>query len=279
MGFNTLTADDIRQSGVVATNEVRKFMSARKFRLYLGLVVLIVALMTILPYIVGDGLSGTSGSVFSSYIGYTSFLVMLGATLFASYTIVSEFEERTALILFTRPIRRSSIFLGKLAACYVLVAAVMVVYYAVSLAIAYMVGGTMVTSFLPSLAMCLLFVFAASGVAMLVSSLFKKGGTSAVITFIVILLLLPVISAVLSTAGIDTWFMLDSAMGSITTSIPEYVAQSNETLTGLAEALGIVISPDMLTQPADCLESGAVMLTWGLVTLALSFLVFSRREF
>ncbi len=274
-----LTADDIRQSGVVAMNEIRKFMSARKFRLYIGLVVLIVALITVLPYIVGDGLSGSSGSVFSSYIGYASFLVMLGATLFASYTIVSEFEERTALILFTRPIRRSSIFIGKLVACYVLVAAVMMVYYAAALLVSLAVGGTLVTSFLPSIAMCLLFVFAASGVAMLVSSLFKKGGTAAVITFIVILLLLPVISAVLSTAGIDTWFMLDSAMGSITTSIPEYVEQSNQALTDLGEALGITISPDMLVQAADCLRSGAVMLAWGLVTLVLSFLAFARREF
>ena len=211
----TVTPDDLTQTYMVAKNEVIKFLRSRKFMLYGLLVVAIVALMTLLPYALGDGLSGSGGDIFSGYVGYASLLVLLGATLFASYSIVSEFEERTALILFTRPLRKSTIFLGKFAACFALTGVIMVMYYAVSLVIAFAVSGELVTSFSPSLAMCLLYVFATTGVAMLISSVMKKGGTSAVMTFVTILLLIGVVSTVMSASGIDTWFMLDSAASSI----------------------------------------------------------------
>ncbi len=271
--------DDLRQAAVIAVNEIRKFVSAKRFRVYILLVVAVVALMTLLPYILGDGLSGSSGSVFSNYISYASFIVMLGATLFASSTLVSEFEERTALILFTRPIRRRSIFLGKLAACFALVAVVMAAYYLVAVAIAYCVGGELVTSFLPSLAMCLLFAFAASGLGMLISSVSKKAGTAAIVTFIAVLLILPVVSTAVSASGTDTWFMLDTAMESIVTSIPEYVAEHNQSIEGMMEFLGMPFLEGMMVEAADCLRSGAVMLAWGVATTVLAFLAFSRREF
>lgn len=260
-------------------NEVRKFVRARKFVLYLALVVLIVALGTALPYLVGDGLQGSAGDIFSSFVSFAYLLVLLGATLFASYTIVSEFEERTALILFTRPIRKISVFLGKFAACFVLETVVMVAFYLVSAVIAWAATGDLVTSFLPSLGMCIAFVFASTGVGMLISSVFRKGGTSAVVTFIAILLVVPVISAALSAAGIDTWFMLDSASNSIATSIPEYVASSNQAMADLAGSLGIELDPGMLTVAADCVKSGLTMVAWGVAALVLSFLAFDRREF
>lgn len=270
--------NDIMQTVTVARNEITKFLRSRKLAVYLALVVLIIVLMTALPYVLGDGLSGSAGEVFSDYIGYASLLVLLGATLFASYAIVSEFEERTALILFTRPIRKSSVFLGKFLACYVLVAAVIVVYYLVSLVIAFAVSGGLVTSFAPSLAMSLMYVFATTGVAMFISSFMKKGGTSAVLTFITILLLITVVSAVMSSSGIDTWFMLDNASQSIVTSIPEYVESANGVMVDIGTSVGVDVS-GMMVQAADCVRSGAAMFAWGVVTLLLSYLVFSRREF
>ena len=189
MFANADRTGDFMQTVTVAGNEMLKFFRSRKFLMFGALVVALLALTTLLPYAIGSGISGSAGDVFSNYIGYSSFIVLLGATLFASYTIVSEFEERTALVLFTRPIRRSTIFLGKFAACFVLTAAVMVVYYLVAVAVAFAVTGDLVTSFLPSLAMCLAYVFATTGVAMLISSVMSRGGASAVMTFITILLL------------------------------------------------------------------------------------------
>ena len=244
---------DALQAVTVARNEVVKFLRSRKFVLFGALVAAMLVLTTVLPY-------------------------LLGATLFASYTIVSEFEERTALILFTRPIRRSTVFVGKFVACFVLTGAVMVAYYIVAVAVALAVTGGLVTSFLPSLAMCLAYVFATTGVAMLISSVMKKGGTAAILTFVTILLLISVVSAVISASGTDPWFMLDTASNAVTNSIPEYVESSNAMMGELGQELGVPVDGSMI-EVADCVKSGAVMIAWGVATLALSYIAFSRREF
>lgn len=265
-----IDADDVRQMGVVARNEIRKFVSSRKFAVYVALVVLSLALVTILPYIVGDGLSGSAGSVFYLYAMFAYLMVVLAATLFASSTIVSEFEERTALILFTRPIRKTSIFIGKMAACLVMEAIVIAAYYGVGVLVSWAVSGDVVT-FLPSLAMALAYVFACSGVAVLISSFSRKAGTAAVVTFITILLLISIVTTALSSAGIDTWFMLDTASNSILTSIPEYMDMMGNG-GGSMGGFGSI-------EAADTLQSGLVMIAWGLVTGLGAWILFSKREF
>ncbi|MDO5862512.1 MAG: ABC transporter permease [Thermoplasmata archaeon] len=270
--------DDFRQMGVVARNEVRKFVSSRKFAVYVALVVISLALVTFLPYIVGDGLSGSAGGVFYLYVMFAAFMAVLATTLFASNTIVSEFEERTALILFTRPIRKSSIFMGKLLACLLMEAIVIVAYYAVGALVAFLVSGDFVSSFAPSLAMALAYMFACSGIGILISSFSKKAGTAAVITFITILLLISIVTTALDAAGIDTWFMLDTASNAILTTIPEYVDMSNAMFEQMGQEMGMDLSSYMVGA-ADTVRSGLVMLAWGVVSTLGAWLLFSKREF
>ena len=113
---------------------------------------------------------------------------------------------------------------------------------------------------------------------MLISSVMSRGGASAVMTFITILLLVSVVSSVISVAGTDPWFMLDSASNAISNSVPEYVSGANEMMGEIGSGLGVSMD-GALVEPADCLRSGAVMLVWGAATLILSYLAFSRREF
>ena len=272
------TADDFRQMLVIARNEIRKFVSSKKFSVYVALVVLSLCLVTFLPYVFGDGLGDDAGTVFSMYVAFASLMAVLAATLFASNTIVSEFEERTALILFTRPVKKSSIFVGKLIACLIVEGVVIAAYYLIGILVAFLVSGDLVTSFLPSLAMALAYVFATSGVAMLVSSFSKKGGTSAVITFITILMIIPIVSMVLETSGIDTWFMLDTASDAILNSIPEYVESINEAYVTMGENFGFDLS-GMMAEAADTVVSGLVMLAWGVATYLVAWILFARREF
>ncbi len=271
-------ADDLRQIIQVAKYEVMKFMRSRKFLIYSALTAAVVLLITFLPYVLGGNLGDTAGEAFSTYVGFVSLLVLLGATLFASYTLVSEFEERTALILFTRPIKRVTIFAGKFLSCFVLVGAIMVAYYLVAFLAALAATGSLITSFLPSMAMCLAYVFATTGVAMLVSSLFKKGGTAAVVTFLAVLLVVPIVSSAASGAGVDTWFMLDQASTAISNSVPEYVEMTNGVLESMGEAMGVDMS-GMMVQAADCVRSGSVMVAWGAVATLASLALFTRREF
>ena len=72
--------------------------------------------------------------------------------------------------------------------------------------------------------------------------------------------------------------MLDTASNAVTNSIPEYVESSNAMMGELGQELGVSMDGSMV-EVADCMKSGAVMIAWGVVTLALSYIAFSRREF
>lgn len=267
--------DDFRQTFVVAKNEIIKTMRAKKALLYLILVFAVLALQTILPYVVGDGLSGTAGALFGQYVGYVSLITILAATLFGSYTIVSEFEERTALVLFTRPIKKSSIFFGKFLSCYAIGAIVIGVYYLISEIIVFAVTGDFVSSTGKSFAVTLGYLLACTGVSMLISSFFKKGGTCAVMTFITILLFISIITSVIS-ISVDPWFMMDQASSGITNCIPEYVDATNSTLSEIGSVMGVDLGSVTV---ADWAKDTGVLIVWGVVTLAIAFVKFIKKEF
>lgn len=268
--------DDFRQIFVVMKNEIIKTLRAKKALLYVILVFGVLALQTVLPYAVGDGLKGEAGSIFGGYVSYVQLLIVMTATLFGSYTIVSEFEERTALVIFTRPIKKSSVFFGKFLSCYMIGVVIMAAYYLISAVIVFAVTGDFVGSIWKSFIVMLGYLLACTGVSMLISSFFKKGGTCAVMTFITILLFLSIISGVLSMSGVDPWFMMDQASGAITNCIPEYVESTNAALESAGAAMGMDLGS---VEVADWVKNTGVLIAWGIVTLATSFLKFIRKEF
>lgn len=272
--------DDFRQSYVVAKNEIRKFVRGKRFSLYVILIIIVFALITFLPYLFRGDLGETSGDVVSNYVLFIPLLIILAATLFASVTIVSEFEERTALILFTRPIKKTSIFLGKVIGCIVLEAVMIIAFYLGIAVVSFVVAGSVPGSLFISLGISLLYTIAASGVAIFISSVMKKGSTCAILTFVFLLLILPIISGVMTTV-VDPWFMLDQASNSISTSIPEYVTKANEMMQNLIDRLGLDPSlfEGMLVVAADIGKTVATMVGWTVASFVLAWIAFVRREF
>ena len=272
--------DDFRQSYVVAKNEVRKFVRGKRFTLYVGLIAIVFALITFLPFILGGSLGGTPGEVISRYVSFIDLLIILAATLFASVTIVSEFEESTALILFTRPIKKTSIFLGKVMGCIALEMVMIVLFYLGIAVVSFAAAGSVSVDLFKSLGVSFMFVVAASGVAILISSIMKKASTCAILTFVLLLLILPIISSVISgSTSTDPWFMLDQASSAIAQCIPEYVDMINRMMLHFAEMMGIAPEDMGLMEVADLAKTTITMAGWSLVTLTLAWIAFIRREF
>jgi ABC-2 type transport system permease protein len=209
-------------------------------------------------------------------------LIILAATLFASVAIVSEFEERTALILFTRPIKKTSIFLGKILGCIILETVMIAVFYAGMAVVSLIVAGSLPSELLVSFGIAFLFIVAASGVAIFISSIMKKGSTCAILAFVFLLLILPIISSVISqSTSIDPWFMLDKASDAISTSIPEYVTNMNEMMQNLIDHMGLppeMVEQMMISAP-DLVKTTVAMIGWSVVSLVLAWIAFIRREF
>ena len=168
--------DDFRQALIVSKYEIMKFISGKKILIFGILEALILAIMAVVMFFFSQGEITTKGAL-ATYVSFITFLMLIGATLFSSVTLVSEFEERTSLMLFTKPIRKGSIFIGKFLAAYFLNLAFVIVYYIVSVILVAIKTGGSDLSIFSSLGYCAAYIFALTGIAILFSALMKKSST------------------------------------------------------------------------------------------------------
>jgi len=255
-----LETDDFRQIFVITKNEMTKFIRGKKLLVYVILAAAVFSLLAFLPYALGS--QWNSMMVFLvAHFAFMSILVVLAVTLFSSSTYVSEFEERTALILFTRPVKKTTIYVGKFLGCFIMEAVVFIGYYAaMSVAFIFLSDQPTIGQYLTSLASLMIYLFAASGVAAIFSVTMKKAGTAAIMTFVTILLLISIVSGVISTAtGVTPWYMLDQASNAIFASIPGVASYMN--ITDFDMVKGII-----------------TMFVWGVASIILSWFLFTKKE-
>lgn len=263
--------DDLRQSFAVMKNELVKFFRGKKLLLFSALTVFVLCIITFLPYALGHSLPGDRNELSVRYISFVTIVIMLMAILFPSTQLVSEFEERTALILFTRPIKKISIFIGKMWASLLVGGMFVTVYYAVTCIVSLIVAGGIGGHMAESYGLALLYVGSMSGLAFLISSITKKASTSTMLTFFVTLLLAPIISGVLSTYNIETWWNITDVDDAIYGVLDGYLAH----MTGMMSSMGMPFTPE----PVDIGRSACTMVAWFVSTSVLAFIMFRKRDF
>lgn len=251
------TYDDLRQSYVVMKNEFIKFIRGRKVLLFLVLMALVLTLMTVMPYVFGDGLSKNPSETIGVYLMFASWIVLLSASLFASSSIVSEYEERTALILFTKPIKKWSVFLGKFLASVMMGIVFIAIYYGVTAVISLAVAGSIDGALWTSLGLAALYTLPACGVATLISSVMKRSSISTMLAFVILLMILPLISMLMSTS-VDVWWMLDQAGNAIS---------------------GMLSGTNVAMTSSEIFRSAGVMAAWAGVSSLIAYVLFRKREF
>ena len=300
--------ESARQSFVVMKNEIKKYFSGKRMLVFSIILVAIIFIIAVTPYLVG----GTAKPFM--FVAVASLVVLMASTLFASISIVSEYEERTALIVFTRPIRKTSIFMGKMLACFIVTIGFTLLYYIVAIIVGLIVEQSFNADMLISFGMACAYAFATTGIAMLVSSVLKKGSTSTIITFVILAVIVMAMSLVLQAASVDTSWLLYDAANSIQNSSSAYRDYTNEMIDQLVAMLsdpstffkpdyvetlvadgynpvdfmaevvkiwnlnGSTIDLGQVTEP-DYLHDVLVMMVWGIVGLIGSFAAFLRREF
>lgn len=260
----SVTKDDLRQIAVIGGNEMRKFFRGRKIFLLVILAALFLTISIVLtakfPYMFGAPQSKLFGitSIMTLHSMWVPFISLLGAVLFASYTIVSEFEERTYLLLFTRPVKKTTIFVGKFLASYAVTLLVVMLYYGIAIVHSLIVGGEagkVDSSALISIGLTMMYIFAVSGLAMLFSCISKKGSISALMTFFLVTMVPTMMTIVLMLAipGGDYWYVLDGAATNITS-----IMDASESV--------------LLSQPVTAL------FLWGIIPLVAGWIIFLKRE-
>lgn len=249
---------DLEQVLTVAKYDVLKHFRSKRLLGLLILEGLVLALMFALPIALDLETSDDAAEHMSSYVGWVTMLIVIGATMFAGDAIVSEFQSRTGYLLFPNPVKREAIFLGKYLSTLSIVSLMVVLYYVVAAILTWAMTGGSTVLWVYSMLFALCYGAAAAAVGFLLSAVFKGSTGSLVLTFFMLIMILPMIMAVVGMAGYDTVFIMSSA---------EYVIGGLMNDPYIAEGL----APDMW-------GSLGVLAAYVAASLLAGLLLFKRRE-
>lgn len=264
----SITVDDLRQVFVIAGNEMRKFIRGKKILLYVLLMALFVALLVGFPIAYPDNFGtfmNNPDNVLFTYASNVTFLILIGAVLFASYTIVSEFEERTYLLLFTRPVKKTSIFVGKFLASYAVVLVTMLIFYGISAIHSFALAGGVSSKIWESFLISLFYGFAVSSIAILLSTISKKGSVSALMSFFIILIVPQIVWALF----VITNPMLMNPSTPFSYELENYWYFINVAGSSVSQ---VAIESISISLPIVSLS------LWGIVPLVAAWLIFLKKE-
>ena len=249
---------DIYQAGIITKYELIKHFRSKKLYIFLILLGLVFGLT--LAVFISMGFPDTSDQFIMIPMMICSFIMMIAAVLFAATALVSEFEERTALLMFTRPVRKSTIVAGKFMASTIMTFAMAGIYFLVSAIISLAKYGEVNSGLPAAFAVALAGGLCYMGMAFLFSSFSKKGSTASLLTLVMNLIIISMITALLGVAAPDTtlWFMPDYAMDAVFTALNIHSFNM-----GYAEVM----------------TSIGVLVAWAAGTLGAGYVVFRRREF
>ena len=252
-------ADDLRQAFVVGKNEITKYARGKKLLIFGVIIIVIAALLSALPYVLGSSYEDPD-DVALTFVSFLAIIMELAGVLFAAGALVSEFEDRTALMLFTKPVRKWSIFVGKLSASIVIVTVMCGALLLYIMLFSKLATGDVTPGFGTLFLLTVAAVFAICGLSMLMSAISKKSSTATILTLVMLLLLLGLIEGIIQTsANVETWWMLTNALDS---------------LIFVFGPVGGVSMTD-----AEILRAAGVMVAWGVVTNVIAFLLFRKRDF
>jgi len=191
----------------VCRYELLKFIRGKKI---LGIIAITFAIsipIILLPEFTGTEYPDTIVDFFSFPLSFGFFLMVLTGVFFGGDSLVSEFHQRTGYTLFTNPVSRTTIWLGKFLAAELVSFLVIVIYYGIISSVGFVIYDGLKIEVLFSLGISFLVVTMIMSMAFLISS-FLKGPTGvAVLIFFLFIVIFPMIDQLLiSIVEIKPWF-------------------------------------------------------------------------
>lgn len=253
----------LAQSLTVARYEIHKYLRGMKIYVMLALMALMIGLTLFLPPLFGGSVPTDPMIFMSQLVSQVKLLIVISAVLFVSDALTGEFENRTGFLIFPRPIRRGTLFMGKYMASFAIVSALIALYFGVAALLSIYYTGSIYAETLTSLGMALLFIAGCNGLAFLISAIMKRGNTAAVLLFALFLIIMELFLVIVVLNDIDPIVILSYAGGAIDIVIP----------SSLPLPPGAIIIP-----PIDRGVASAVMAAWAVLCSIPAALIFGRRE-
>ncbi len=211
---------DLVQIWTVARLEIQRNLRRKRLIACLAIVIAICAIgLAIIPALGG---SYPSDPILGPYqfsqifLEFGGFLAILIAVFFGGDPIVSEFHGKTGYTLFPNPVKRSSIFLGKILSSLIATFIVIGLFYLIITISMVAIYQKVPIEMLYSFGFAFLYVTALIAVAYLISSLMKTTMAAMILTFFLLLFILPIITTVLTFAGYRPDAFLNFQAGIVT---------------------------------------------------------------
>ena len=149
-------------------------------------------------------------------------LASLGAVFFAGDAIAGEFESKTGFILFTNPVKRITLWLGKYLACSIAVVLLVAFSYLITAIALLAIYGEVPAEMAQSFGLALLFAGAFLSVTFFFSSISKGAMGATVMTLLLVMVVFGIIESVLMFTDNPSWFLLSTGGDSIAAVYGEY---------------------------------------------------------
>jgi ABC-type transport system involved in multi-copper enzyme maturation permease subunit len=202
--------EDLYNSYLNIKLELMKHIKRKRFLIVILLATLTPAIFYIIPEIQNTDFPNSATEFANTNLGFINWLIVISAAIFAGDAISSEFENKTGLLLFASPQRRTSILVGKYFAALIATCMGVLIYFLITaLEIVQIYGLSSISlDFNKSLIIALIYSISVVSVIYFFSCLFKRTITSSLIGFFLFLMILPIISGVLKGVDIEPWFLV-----------------------------------------------------------------------
>lgn len=255
---------------VVIRYEFLKHIRRRRLYVILGLTfVAELAVLIGLPALMGGFPDNVM--VMAALLTVGPSLATIGAVFFAGDAIAGEFEGKTGYMLFTNPVRRITLVIGKyLASCVAVIVLLIFAYAFVTVSLLIIYGNVPIET-AKSFGLCLLFAGSVLSVTFFFSSISKGAMGATVMTLLFIMVISGIIESVLLMAGKPYWFLLSTGGDSVAAVYGGYELF----LEGLIPNGGVL--PFDIETP-DIGLTALSMAVYLVVGLVLSIWISSRRQ-
>ncbi len=203
------------------------------------------------------------------FLSFATILIIIAATFFGSDAIVGEFQNRTGYLVFPTPLKRWVLFFGKFAASITAGLVVTVLFYAGVALLSFTTIGGVDDDFALSLAFAIGFLVAATAVAYLISSVLRGSTGATVLTFLMFIIILPIIDSVSQFTGTKIDASLTFASG-----ITGYIVLDPYPVDTSTEQFGFTFYAFY----PDPWIAAIVFLAYSVICIALSLLLFYRKQ-
>ena len=195
-------------------------------------------------------------------------LPVFASVFFGSPAISSEIESKTAFHIFTLPIPRIVLLLGKFFASVSVTILIVITYSVIQMAVFYYLFGEVIPQIFSSILLTFVFVFAISAVTFLISSIFNKNTYAYISVLIIYLLVLNAATIVIELLYKTVPYYLLNQAASITYRV----------FINLTFGITTVAANPAPAGYSSMISNALIMFLYFLIALGITVVLFERKE-